>query len=356
MENFYKSYACASEAIRVGDEYKVLDLERDPFYSKMASEYRKIEFLGGTEWGFNKAVFQQLELFVMYYEGEYTETTNEEFKQIWPEFLKNWYLHHIYVCYSDEMLKIEVDSWKDREDLDFDKCRGNCKFRLFRKVKQINNDVWVVSSVYSGLTYEVDLRRIPMVRGSFNEGLSYLWWWELSKEVVALEQMYKQSQKLALKRIIRQEKDPNKSIKEDKSLKDIHPVFNVGKTEVINNNSYELFDVMPPEAPKLTLESFLNWFNWRAGQLGYMGDMNEKKERVTTGENFQNLHGISNIQNLFLSRLLTFAKAFNNKYPEINLNFNISNWGETSGLPQPSQEQGDDEDEVVFEKSDESDS
>lgn len=58
--------------------------------------------------------------------------------------------------------------------------------------------------------------------------------------------------------------------------------------------------------------------------MGYMGDMNEKKERLTTGENFQNMHGITNIQQVFLTRLNQFARAFNLNYNK-QLNFDISN-------------------------------
>lgn len=64
--------------------------------------------------------------------------------------------------------------------------------------------------------------------------------------------------------------------------------------------------------------------------------MNEKKERLTTGENFQNMHGITNIQQVILSRLQIFARAFEKKYPGTSLNFNVSNWGEAAGgIPQP---------------------
>lgn len=53
--------------------------------------------------------------------------------------------------------------------------------------------------------------------------------------------------------------------------------------------------------------------------------MNEKKERLTTGENFKDLHGVTNIQYRHLKNLNKFAQKFAEAYPEIKLNFNLSN-------------------------------
>lgn len=63
----------------------------------------------------------------------------------------------------------------------------------------------------------------------------------------------------------------------------------------------------------------------KAGWLGYIQNMNDKKERLTTGENFKDLHGATNVQINNLKELNRFAKDFEKEYPNKKLNFNVSN-------------------------------
>lgn len=76
---------CNPLRIKVGDEFKVIDLERDPFYSQMPEEYRKqllreIELC--NEFDFNKSLFDLQLQITDYFAGEYTETNDEEFQEI----------------------------------------------------------------------------------------------------------------------------------------------------------------------------------------------------------------------------------------------------------------------------------
>lgn len=40
LDSFSRNY-CKQIKVKVGDEYKVVDLEHDPFYGQMPEEYRK---------------------------------------------------------------------------------------------------------------------------------------------------------------------------------------------------------------------------------------------------------------------------------------------------------------------------
>ena len=62
-----------------------------------------------------------------------------------------------------------------------------------------------------------------------------------------------------------------------------------------------------------------------AGYLGFIQNMNDKKERLTTGENFKDLHAVTNIEYRNLKRLNMFGRQFAEKYPGRELNFNLSN-------------------------------
>ena len=77
--------------------------------------------------------------------------------------------------------------------------------------------------------------------------------------------------------------------------------------------------------------------------MGYVQNMNDKKERLTTGENFKDLHAITNVQYRNLTELNAFARRFKRKYPEKELNFNLSNWGQAEGIPQG-------ENELIFQE------
>lgn len=337
LDYFSRNYCFGQHIVEQGDIYKVYQLEFDKFYGQNAGKYRLIEALEAQNWqtaDFMQRMLQYLFHIVEYFSGEYSENTNEEFNDIWKKFFEKWYFGTVYVCYSQEMLDVEIQSLEQRLDIDLDDIYPESKFRLFTLVKKHNQTLYEVSSVFSGIQYMIDTNKIPLVKASYNNGFQYIWWRTLLADYIALEQSFIQAAKLATKRVLRKTKDPTKADVENKQLMDLSPVFDLNYTHPVNKNEYELFDVMPADVPKEVLGYMIEWFGWRAQQMGYMQSSNEKKERLVTGEVFQDTHGLTNIQAATIKELTKFARNLNKKYPEIELNFGISNWGTSMGIPQ----------------------
>lgn len=56
LKNFSQEY-CTKYKIKVGNEYKIIDLEKDPFYGQFSTDYHKQLILEGqTEYNFDKEV------------------------------------------------------------------------------------------------------------------------------------------------------------------------------------------------------------------------------------------------------------------------------------------------------------
>lgn len=334
LDSFSNNF-CNQVKIKVGDEYKVFDLEHDEFYKQLPDPYRKqvLRELGDRD-KFNKQTWHLIYQITDYFTGEYTETTDEDFQEIWKDFFYHWYWSDIYLCHSEEILEEEKKSWKDRLDINPDKCHGDCPYRLFKLVKRIDQNKGIYASVWTGLHYEIDREIVPLVWASANDGMNWIWWRELIEEFIGGEQLFIKTQKLAGKRILREIKDNNSAENENKDLDCNAVVFDINASEAVLKNRYLPFDACNPEIPKGLWDNLLNWFMTKAGWLGYMQNMNDKKERLTTGENFKDLHAVSNIQYRNLKQLNQFARKFGKVYPNIQLNFNVSNWGEAAGLPQ----------------------
>lgn len=78
LTSLYKNYACLSSSLPIGEEYKVYDLEKDPFYSQLPEEYRKIAaYQGQQEMDFAKQLYYELDKIAYYYTGEYKEISDE---------------------------------------------------------------------------------------------------------------------------------------------------------------------------------------------------------------------------------------------------------------------------------------
>ena len=253
---------------------------------------------------------------------------------MWEHFFEHWYWEDVYICHSEEVLKLEVESWKDRLDINHDFCNSDNPYRLFKLVKRLDNSNAVCSSIYTGENYEIDTSVIPMVWASANKGLNWIYWRELIKDFIGGEQSFITTQKLVNKRLIRKTKNEVNAKNEDANLRTLEPVFDVNSTDATLKNTYEPFFICPPEVPRGLWDNLLNWFMTRAGWLGFVQNMNDKKERLTTGENFKDLHAVSNVQYRNLKALNKFGRLLGRKYPGKELNFNLSNWGEAQGLPQ----------------------
>ena len=269
-----------------------------------------------------------------YFIGEYTETTDDEFQEIYDKFFHRWFWDDVYVCYSQEVLEIEKESWIGRVDINEDEAFGHNPYRLFKLVKKTPEGINTYYSVYTGLHYEIDTNTIPMVWASCNKGRNWRDWSFLIKEFIGAEQSFIITQRLASKRIQREVKNQATIVKENTNLECLGTVFDIEVVDVANKNKYEPFRACDPEIPRGIWDNLLNWFMTRAGWLGYVQNMNDKKERLTTGENFKDLHAVTNVQYRNIKRLNAFGRLFGIKYPGKELNFNLSNWGEAQGVPE----------------------
>lgn len=154
--------------------------------------------------------------------------------------------------------------------------------------------------------------------------------------------------------------DPQRAELENVSLRSRNYVFDVDRVENRGGdyNSYDLLDVMPAEVPKSILDTITAYLDTEGSKLGYTQNMNDKKERLTTGENYKDLHGISNVQFLMLTWLKSFGRRFKNKYPNIDLDFGLSNQSDALGVPYMGEEldvdnETNDEDKELNQKVDE---
>lgn len=333
LDKFSTEY-CDLLKVQVGDEYKVVEIERDPFYGQMPEEYRKKLLLENQRINeFSKNIYDFQRQITDYFAGEYTETTDDEFQEIWKDFFYHWYWDDVYVCYSPELLNIQIESWKERLDINKYKSHWRCPYRLLKLVKREEQNKGIYSCIWTGIHYEIDETQIPMVWASANDGMNWRYWRDLIKEFIAAEQYFIKTQKLSGKRIIRDIKNTDNVTQENENLAHTSVIFDINATDATMKNRYVPFDACHPEIPKGIWDNAINWFRTRAGLLGYIQNMNDKKERLTTGENFKDLHGATNIQINNLKQLNNFGREFSLEYPGKELNFNLSNWGEAEGIP-----------------------
>lgn len=174
-----------------------------------------------------------------------------------------------------------------------------------------------------------------MVWASANGGMFYIWWREILKNWIGGLQKFFISTNLLIKRVLRQKYNPDTARTENESLNNLSAVFDVDRIENMTGdyNSYDKFDIMPPEVPKAILDTITQYVDVEGSKLGYTQNMNDKKERLTTGENFKDLHGITNVQGLLLNWLNKFGRHFQEEYPDKELEFQLSNQSDAEGIP-----------------------
>lgn len=349
LKKFSYEFDDECKLAEVGDEYENTDHLEDPFYEFVdANEKRE----------FHERVYERLWEISDYFTGEYTETTDEEFQEIWPIFFHHWYYNNVYICYSQEVLQMEIDDWKENmSPMAYNKWNYHWKnpYRLFRLVSRLDENIGTFRSIYSGRPYTLDERKTPMVMASCNNGRNWKIWNFILKEEVASDVFFKTLQRLSVKRILRKVSDEESKNSENKSLRNLDPVFDINNMSTEMANEYEELNIAHPEIAKGILDNNIAWFLNRSSNLGYMQNANDKKERLTTGENFKDLHGVSNIQYRNLKQLNAFGRLFAEFYPDKKLNFNLSNWGEAEGIPKDMDEDammGEDVDNIPENKED----
>lgn len=341
LEKLSDQLAIEELCLNVGDEYKILNPEQDPVEKRLLNA-RNRRFSGYLD-DYTTQHFDKRKQITDYFAGEYTETNDEEFAVIFEKFFEYWYWSEIWVCYSETLLETEIQSWKNRLDIEKQKCAYKCPYRLFTKVKRISQTKSVYSSIWTGIHYEIDEEIIPMIYASCNNGLNERMWRRLIKEHIAGIQQFITVQNLSTKVLFCNKINETEFNKEKEQLKKVDPIFHVNGTELTKKNQYDVMQICDTVLPKTILDNITAYFLKESAGLGYVENMNDKKERLTTGENFKDLKAISNIQYRHLKNLNTFAKNFNDEYPDKDLNFNLSNWGaESQGVPTPIEQMDED--------------
>lgn len=337
--HFQDEYCFNSQQPKTGDALIPNEKFFAKHYNPGVEEYYRIEeyeSIAKANPIFFREIYKWRTIICSYFTGQYCETSDEKFAQVWEKFMWYWYWSDVYVCYSPQVLKREVESWGERPDINWDECLWKNPFRLFTLVQRNIDGVNTYASVWTGITYDIDTKVIPMVWATCNKGLNFLWWRDLIQEYVAMEQGFIVTQKLSVKRLMRNVKNQMTKDAENTNLATTTVVFDIDKSDIANSNKYDPFDVCPPEVPRGIFSNALEYFSFRAKLLGFIMDGDHKKEKITTGENFKDLNSVSAIQQTHLIKLNGFAESFKKAYPRIHLNFNVFNWGSNpSGVPQP---------------------
>lgn len=92
LQNFAEDFECEKTIVRIGGEYRVYDARQDALlktFSPQALEYllkdgRPFDTLQ-SKW------IKFRELVTDYFTGEYTETQNEDFQEIYNDFFREWF-------------------------------------------------------------------------------------------------------------------------------------------------------------------------------------------------------------------------------------------------------------------------
>lgn len=263
--------------------------------------------------------------------GIYT-SENEEFNQIFPVFIRMFMLGNVYILYSEEFKKYELEVAKKvaeeaQEDVfeRLEKSYPDCNFRLLHRVAAENGG-WQWNALLSGLqNIEVKEEHLPIleedpkypIRFSFNEGLFFTRLYNIFAQYESQMQTYK-----ALFNALHKVGDINgedvKAIDVKQRQFEAPGVFTqtamnqkegtttVDNLELVNNMS------------SLT-ESYDNihaLLNDSLGRLGLAGDDSTKAERITTGENFRALQPNMAFQQAIMNRLETVTNRIQTHFQQ----------------------------------------
>ena len=83
LTSFQEKYTCNDRLIQIGDDYKVYDINEDPYYKHFSEEYKDYlqqKSVKATE--FNDKYRSFTHVITEYFLGEYTETTDQQFQDI----------------------------------------------------------------------------------------------------------------------------------------------------------------------------------------------------------------------------------------------------------------------------------
>lgn len=150
---------------------------------------------------------------------------------------------------------MEKESLKDRLDIEEQDCELESKFRLFKLVKRHTRTRATYYSAYTGIHYEIDEEKIPMIKATCNKGLNRYYWDNLLKNHIGGINQFILVQNVATKCLFRHKNDEAQAQIEDKQLEKLDPIFTINGVDSILNNKYEQFSVAEPEKAKGILDN-----------------------------------------------------------------------------------------------------